>query len=112
MQYMALIYEAPDSVSGDADAVRSAYGALIQEMVAAGVFISGDELDGAETATSVQVRGGKTKVTDGPFAETKEQLGGYLLLDCASLDDAIGWAARFPNATNGTIEIRPVMVRG
>ena len=60
------------------------------------------------TATTVRVRGGKTTTTDGPFAETKEQLGGYYLVECANLDDAIGWAAKIPGASTGCVEVRPI----
>ncbi|MEO0999671.1 MAG: YciI family protein [Pseudomonadota bacterium] len=108
MQYMALIYHAPGSFTGDWSALKAAYGKLTEEMIAAGVFKAADELSAPETATSVRVRGGARQVTDGPFAETKEHLGGYYLLDCPDLDTALGWAARIPTAEYGTIEVRPV----
>ena len=75
---------------------------------AAGVVYGGDALHPTTTATSVQVRAGKVITTDGPFAETKEQLGGFYLFDCDSLDEAVVWAARIPHAATGTIEIRPI----
>ncbi len=84
------------------------YRALTEEMQAAGVFLLGEGLQPTATATSVQVRNGETTVTDGPFAETKEQLGGILLIECADLDQALEWAARVPGARGGTIEVRPV----
>ena len=64
----------------------------------------------AKAATTVRVRGGKTETTDGPFAETKEQLGGYYILDCKDLDEALAYAARIPSAASGSIEVRPIMV--
>ena len=67
-------------------------------------------LQSISTATTVRLRNGRTQTTDGPFAETKEQLGGYYLLDCKDLDEAISYAAKIPSAKNGSVEIRPVMV--
>jgi hypothetical protein len=84
------------------------YGSLTEEMRAAGVFVAGEGLQPTATATSVRVRDGEAAVTDGPFAETKEQLGGFFLVECADLDQAIGWAARIPGARGGTVEVRPV----
>jgi hypothetical protein len=72
-------------------------------------MLGGNALQPTSTATSVRVRDGERLVTDGPFAETKEQLGGYYLLECKDLDEAIEWAARIPGAKSGTIEIRPIM---
>ena len=72
-------------------------------------MLGGNALQPTATATSVRVRNGERLVTDGPFAETKEQLGGYYLLECKDLDEAIEWAARIPGAQSGTIEIRPIM---
>ena len=89
--------------------IMAAYGAFGQEAQAAGVLLGGEGLQPTSTATTVRVRGGETLTTDGPFAETREQLGGYYLLDCKDLDEAIGWAAKIPGAQNGTIEVRPVM---
>jgi hypothetical protein len=87
----------------------AAYGELGTAMRDAGVHLGGEGLQPSSTATSVTVRDGETLVTDGPFAETREQLGGYYLLDCKDLDEAIGWAARIPDARHGTVEVRPVM---
>ena len=86
-----------------------AYGAFSAELDGAGAMLAGDALQGTETATTVRVRGGDASVTDGPFAETKEVLGGYYLVDAADLDEAIGWAAKIPSAEFGSIEVRPVM---
>ncbi len=110
MQYMALIYSAPGSEESYDGDMFADYGAFTQEAIAAGVFKAGDALHPVAMASSLQVRGGKTSVTDGPFAETKEQLGGYYLLECTDLDEALKWAAKIPTAKYGTIEIRPVMV--
>ena len=110
MQYMALIYSAPGSEAGYDGDIMADYGQFTQEAVAAGVFKAGDALMPTSDASSVQVRGGSTAVTDGPFAETKEVLGGYYLLECADLDEAIKWAAKIPTAKYGTIEVRPLMV--
>ena len=84
------------------------YMALEQELAAKKTKLAGEALQPVAAATSVRVRSGKPVTTDGPFAETKEQLGGFYVLECKDLDEAIGWAAKIPNARNGTIEIRPV----
>ncbi len=76
----------------------------------AGVMAAGDGLQPSSTATTVRVRDGQTLLTDGPFAETKEQLNGFYILDVESLDDALAWAARIPDAAGGAVEVRPVMV--
>ncbi|HZL56279.1 MAG TPA: YciI family protein [Bryobacteraceae bacterium] len=88
--------------------VMAAYGAVTEEMKEKKVYVGGNRLRPTSTATTVQVRDGKTLTTDGPFAETREQLGGYYLLDCKNLDEAIEYAAKIPGASHGTIEIRPV----
>jgi hypothetical protein len=86
----------------------AAYGTFTQELIASGVMTGGSELKPVATATTVRVRNGKTLTMDGPFAETKEQLGGYYLIDVPDLDQAIHWAAKIPSALNGSIEIRPL----
>jgi hypothetical protein len=73
------------------------------------VLLGGEGLQPTSTATTVRVRDGEALTTDGPFAETREQLGGYYLLDCKDLDDAISWAAKIPGAADGSVEVRPVM---
>lgn len=110
MQYMALIYSAEGASDVDEQTLMAQYGTFTQDAVAAGVFKAGDALQPIATASSVRVKAGKPVVTDGPFAETKEVLGGYYLLDCANLDEALAWAARIPTARYGTIEVRPIIV--
>ena len=83
--------------------------AYSQELVDAGAMVAGDPLHGVETATTVRVRDGQTQSVDGPFAETKEILGGYYIIDVADLDAATAWAAKVPLAPYGSVEIRPVM---
>ena len=94
----------------DVQAMTQAYGAVTQEMNEKGVFVAGDGLYPTQTATTVRVRDGGRDVTDGPFAETKEQLGGFYVLDVKDLDEAIEWAAKIPGSQFGSVEIRPVMV--
>src|SRR3954465_14880762 len=114
MKYAFNIYvdEAQRTSASDEDqqAMSQAYGVLTQEMEQKGVLLAGEGLYPTQTATTVRVRDGERNVTDGPFAETKEQLGGFYVLDCKDLDDAIEWAAKIPGAQQGSIEIRPVMV--
>ncbi len=114
MQYLCLIYDDETRMSRMEGGVRQefmqSYWQFNEDAKKAGVFVGGDALQPTGTATSVRVRAGKTGATDGPFAETKEQLGGYYLLDCEDLDEAIEWAARIPTAKFGTIEVRPLMV--
>ena len=111
MKYMALIYgneEAWDALSEeDQQRVSERYMALAREPVTVG----GDELQDPDTATTIRVRDGETLTTDGPFAETKEQLGGYYIVDCGSLDEAIEFAARIPAAERGSVEVRPLVER-
>jgi len=117
MQYMLLIHtdegamrEAVASAKGGAPEMMGAYRAYTEAMHKAGVFVAGDALQPSTTATVVRVRDGKTQVLDGPYAEAKEQLGGYYLIEAANLDVALEWAARCPGAAWGTMEVRPVMV--
>jgi hypothetical protein len=111
MKYMLLIY--PDEKHPLSEAERQACyqesTALAQELQSRGQYVSANPLHPTETATSVRVREGKRMVTDGPFAETREQLGGYFLIDAENLDDAIAVAARIPMARKGTVEVRPVI---
>ena len=113
MKYLLTIY-ADERVWGEASPEfiqtnMTAYGELGRAMREAGVHLGGEGLQPSNAATTVKVRDGETVITDGPFAETREQLGGYYLLDCRDLDDALGWAARIPGAATGTVEVRPVM---
>jgi hypothetical protein len=114
MKYMLLIYgnEATSATWTQADyqAEMQDYWRYNQDMQERGVLVAGEALKGTETATNVRVRDGKTLITDGPFAETKEQLGGFYILDCKDLDEAIELAARIPGALHGTVEIRPIVV--
>jgi hypothetical protein len=113
MQYLLLIYndeEAWSSLSEDErQAIHREYGRLTGDLRAQGKLVGGDELRPVATATSVRVRKDDTIVTDGPFAETKETLGGYYLIEAEGLDEAIDWAARIPAGRTGTIEIRPTV---
>ena len=92
----------------ESGALFAGYGRLEGELAQQRKKLAGEALQGVGAATSLQVRGGKRIVKDGPFAETKEQLGGFYLVECANLDEAIDWAAKIPNVANGTVEIRPV----
>ena len=110
MQFMALIYAAEGSEQNYEGDMMADYMKFGEEAGAAGVMKAGDALQPVSTASSVKVRAGKPTITDGPFAETKETLGGYYLLECKDLDEALKWAAKIPTAKYGTIEVRPVMV--
>jgi hypothetical protein len=116
MQYLLLIYHSEQgfekTTESDRAAVYQEFGQLREELSAKGKFLGGNQLAATTMATTVRVREGKRVVTDGPFAETKEQLGGYFLVNAADLDEAIAIAARIPSARNGTIEVRPIAVRG
>ena len=115
MQYMLLIYgdeERWDSAPHeDMQAIYAEYGRLSQELRERNAYVDGSELESTSSATSIRVRDGETQVTEGPFAETKEVLGGYYLIEADSLDEAIEWAAKIPSARTGTIEVRPVVMR-
>jgi hypothetical protein len=114
MKYAFTIYgdesQRAAASSADQQAMAQAYGAVTQEMQDKGVYVAGEGLYPTPTATTVRVREGDRDVTDGPFAETKEQLGGFYVLDVKDLDEAIEWAAKIPGSQFGSIEIRPVMV--
>ena len=111
MKYMLLMYADESIVSKftaeEYQAAGQAWYALGQELADAGVLLSNTGLSPVSDATTVRVRNGKTLTADGPFAETHEQLGGYYLLECKDLDEAIGWAAQIPTAKYGSIEVRP-----
>jgi hypothetical protein len=113
MRYLALIYSEevdPATVSpADWAAVMAAYNQFGRDAGAAGVLLGGEALEPTSTATTIRVRDGERVVTDGPFAETREALGGYYLLECSDLDQAIEWAARIPGASRGGIEVRPIV---
>ena len=108
MQYMLLIYSNENrSDDGDEEVIKR-YGKFTQEVSDGGKLVSADRLKPATAATTVRIRNGETLVTDGPFAETKEQLGGYYVLECENIDGALQYAAKIPAAEIGTIEVRPV----
>ncbi|MET1255181.1 YciI family protein [Aliikangiella maris] len=114
MQFLCLIYESealmgsrPDSEN---EQIFNEYMQFTQEVKDSGQFIAGDALQPTATATTVRVRNGETIITDGPFAETKEQLGGYYLLECDTLEEAISLAAKIPSVRDGSIEVRPIML--
>ena len=116
MKYMLLIYAAEDAGptpgTSEFGAFMQGYFALNQEMANDGVLIAGEGLQNADTASTIQVRNAKTVTRDGPFTETKEVLGGFYLIDCDDLDQAIAYAAKIPSAQHGHVEIRPVMDYG
>jgi hypothetical protein len=116
MQYMLLIYSNPALEprygTSEFEAMMAGYFALTEQLRAAKAFVSGDALQGVDTSTSVKVRAGKVETMDGPFAETKEHLGGYYLIDVPDLDAALRYAAMVPSAAWGTVEVRPVMSYG
>ena len=113
MRFLLLIY---DDESGSEDATPEQFAAMLAEYEAydravqeAGVFVSGEGLQPTATATTVRVRDGEAMFTDGPFAETREQLGGYYLLDCADIEEAMRWAERIPVPESGGVEVRPAI---
>ncbi len=113
MRYVMLIYgnEANAATASQAEQATEmeAYNAFGREVSTRGIMLGGEALHPTSSATTVRVRENKTLTTDGPFAETKEQLGGFYMLQCKDLDEAIEFAAKIPGAQNGSIEIRPVM---
>jgi hypothetical protein len=113
MRFLLLIY---DDESGSDDATPEQFAAMLAEYEAydrtvqeAGVFVSGEGLQPTATARTVRVRDGAPLYTDGPFAETREQLGGYYVLECADFDEAMRWAEKIPGAASGCVEVRPVI---
>jgi hypothetical protein len=113
MRYMMLIYSREDDTATPAEhqAVGAQHGALMAEAKRLGIFRAADPLESTATATTVRVDNGKVMIIDGPFAETKEQLAGYYILDCHDLDEALAWAAKIPTACQGgtgCVEVRPI----
>ncbi len=112
MQYLLMIYgnEAGmlSASKEQAGQMIAAYAAYTEAMKKAGVYIGGNRLQPTSTATTVRAQNGKSNVLDGPYAETKEQLGGYYMIEAPDLDAALAWAARCPGATYGAIEVRPI----
>jgi hypothetical protein len=111
MKYLLTIYtdEAATASPEESQAMLSSYGEFGRAAQAAGALLGGEGLQPTATATTVRVRDGEPLFTDGPFAETREQLGGYYLLECADLDEAVRWATQIPGAATGSVEVRPVM---
>lgn len=116
MHYMMLIYSderaEAEMTQEELGAMMARYADFTKEVRERGAFVSGDPLQPTATATTVRVREGRVTPQDGPYAETKEQLGGYYIVDCADLDEAIALAAKIPAAERGAVEVRPVMVYG
>jgi hypothetical protein len=113
MRYMLIILGDESKYANRPDEERTEAGArwadYTQALVDAGAFVSGEGLQSVTTATTLRVENGERMLTDGPFAETKEQIGGFYVIECKDLDEAIDWAAKLPHAENGTTEIRPVL---
>ena len=112
MQFALLIYHAPEEFdlrkNDYSDPRLGAWRGYYKALVEAGVYVSGDALEVPETGTTVRLKEGKRIVQDGPYADTKEQLGGFFIVDVPDLDAAIAWAARCPAASHGTVEVRPI----
>lgn len=114
MQYMLLLNETEGEFArrndpGQAGAYWGGWNAFIGAMAQAGIIVKGDGLQGPHTATTVRIRDGKRVVQDGPFADAKEQLGGYFVIEVPDLDTALEWAARAPSASSASVEVRPVL---
>jgi hypothetical protein len=113
MQYLLMIYHAEDQWDATPEAekekIYGGYRSLREDLQKTGKYIGGNQLQSTSTATVVRVRNGKQSMTDGPFAETKEQLAGYFLVEARDLDDALAIAARIPSAATGSVEVRPVV---
>jgi hypothetical protein len=114
MKYLLLMYadESIDYSQEELQAAAKTWADFRQEMSAAGVLISSGGVPAPDSVTTVRVRNDKTLITDGPFAETHEQLGGYFVVDCKDLDEAIHWAGKIPTAKYGSIEIRTLWAPG
>jgi hypothetical protein len=114
MQYVVLIYESPEDFhsrgSGPSHPYIAAWRAYHKALAASGAYVGGAPLQEIGTASTVRVKDGRPRVQDGPFAEAKEQLGGFMLLELPSLDAALEWAARCPAAATGAVEVRPIDV--
>jgi hypothetical protein len=114
MKYLCLIYENEQNWShytkDQGDSMMAEYGTFTEDIQKSGHLVGGEALQPTQTATTVRVRNGKVSTTDGPFAETKEQLGGYYLVEAKDLNDAIQVASRIPGAKTGSVEVRPVRV--
>ena len=115
MKYILLIYgnesDGAQRMAREGGALLKEYGAFTESIRQSGQFVAGERLKPVAEASTVKIRDGKTLAVDGPFAETKEQLGGYYLIDVESQDEAIEWAAKIPSARFGKIEVRPLVMR-
>jgi hypothetical protein len=115
VQYLLLIYDPAggweSATEAEVKAVYEEYYAFTNDLREQGKLVSANQLEPVSSATSVKVRNGEKLVTDGPFAETREVLGGYYLIEADSLEEATDWAARIPSARYGTIEVRPVVMQ-
>ncbi len=113
MKYGLLLYDDPANThefgTPEMDAEMQQWFAFTEELTNAGKNLGGEALNPVETATTVRVRDGKTVTVDGPFAETKETLGGFYIIEAENLDEAIAWAEKIPSAPTGSVEIRPIM---
>jgi hypothetical protein len=114
MQFMLILNETPEDFArradtGEAGAYWGGWNAFIGAMAQAGVIVKGDGLQGPAMATTVRIRDGRRQVEDGPFADTKEQLGGYFVIEVPDLDTALDWAAKAPSALTASVEVRPVL---
>jgi len=116
MRYLCLIYDEEKKLGtmpkSEADAFMGDYFAFTEGIKKSGHYVGGEALKPVHTATTVRIRGGKISTTDGPFAETKEQLGGYYLIEARDLNDAIQVASKIPSARLGSVEVRPIEVFG
>jgi hypothetical protein len=112
MRYLCLIYDEEKKMAamskGEQDAFMGEYFAFTEDIKKSGHYVGGEALQPVGTATTVRLRSGKMSTTDGPFAETKEQLGGYYLINAKDLNDALQVASRIPSAKTGTVEVRPI----
>jgi hypothetical protein len=116
MRYLCLIYDEEKKAAAmsksDADAFMGEYFAFTEGIKKSGHYVGGEALQPVQTATTVRIRNGKMSTTDGPFAETKEQLGGYYLIEARDLNDALQVASKIPSARNGSVEVRPIQAFG
>ena len=112
MHYLLLIHDVEANFAkmpqADIQQMMADYGKFSEQLKQAGAYVTGQRLRPISTATTIRVRNGETLATDGPFAETKEQLGGFYLIQAADLDEAMTWAAKIPSAKTGSIEVRPI----
>jgi hypothetical protein len=108
-KYMMLLFVPEGRSREEAAAESPQWMAYTQELIDSGAYVSGEALQGNETATLLRVRDGETQLTDGPYTEAKEYLAGFYCIEAADLDAALAWAAKVPNAKYGTVEVRPVL---